>query len=60
MAIENPKRPKDQKINKNMKVRSSVKKFDKCQGCQLIRRGRLQVICSIDPSHKQRQRGKKK
>ncbi len=35
-----------------MKVRSSVKKF--CDGCSVVRRkGRLYVICSKDPKHKQ-------
>ncbi|PWN88620.1 hypothetical protein FA10DRAFT_288152 [Acaromyces ingoldii] len=42
----------DQK--RGMKVRSSVKKF--CDGCSVVRRkGRLYVICSKDPKHKQRQ-----
>lgn len=40
----------DQK--RGMKVRSSVKKF--CDGCSVVRRkGRLYVICSKDPKHKQ-------
>lgn len=35
-----------------MKVRSSVKKF--CDGCSVVRRkGRLYVICSRNPKHKQ-------
>lgn len=35
-----------------MKVRSSIKK--KCEGCSIVRRkGRLYVICSKDPKHKQ-------
>ncbi|SNX83763.1 uncharacterized protein MEPE_02471 [Melanopsichium pennsylvanicum] len=39
---------------RGMKVRSSVKKF--CDGCSVVRRkGRLYVICSKDPKHKQRQ-----
>ncbi|KAN0065722.1 hypothetical protein ACQY0O_000852 [Thecaphora frezii] len=39
---------------RGMKVRSSVKKF--CDGCSVVRRkGRLYVICSRDPKHKQRQ-----
>ena len=37
-----------------MKVRPSVKKI--CDKCKVIRRhGRVQVICSNDPRHKQRQ-----
>ncbi|KAJ4839239.1 hypothetical protein Tsubulata_007772 [Turnera subulata] len=37
-----------------MKVRSSVKKM--CEFCQIIkRRGRVYVICSAKPKHKQRQ-----
>ena len=37
-----------------MKVRPSVKKI--CDRCKLIRRnGRVMVICSKDPRHKQRQ-----
>ncbi|OAY31696.1 uncharacterized protein LOC110630750 [Manihot esculenta] len=37
-----------------MKVRSSVKKM--CEFCQIIkRRGRVYVICSSNPKHKQRQ-----
>ena len=37
-----------------MKVRSSVKKI--CDQCKIIRRhGRIMVICSKDPRHKQRQ-----
>ncbi|CDU26347.1 uncharacterized protein SPSC_06541 [Sporisorium scitamineum] len=39
---------------RGMKVRSSVKRF--CDGCSVVRRkGRLYVICSKDPKHKQRQ-----
>ncbi|CAO1632635.1 unnamed protein product [Jaminaea pallidilutea] len=39
---------------RGMKVRSSVKKF--CEGCSVVRRkGRLYIICSKDPKHKQRQ-----
>lgn len=35
-----------------MKVRSSVKKF--CDGCLVVRRkGRIYVICSKNPKHKQ-------
>jgi large subunit ribosomal protein L36 len=37
-----------------MKVRPSVKKM--CDRCKIIRRdGRIMVICSKDPRHKQRQ-----
>ncbi|KAL0013766.1 uncharacterized protein LOC115977066 [Quercus lobata] len=37
-----------------MKVRSSVKKM--CEFCKTIkRRGRVYVICSANPKHKQRQ-----
>ena len=37
-----------------MKVRPSVKKM--CERCKLIRRhGVVMVICSKDPTHKQRQ-----
>uniref|UniRef100_A0A2P2JVV0 Ribosomal protein n=1 Tax=Rhizophora mucronata TaxID=61149 RepID=A0A2P2JVV0_RHIMU len=38
----------------DMKVRSSVKKM--CQFCQIVRRrGRVYVICSSNPKHKQQQ-----
>ena len=37
-----------------MKVKPSVKKF--CDRCKIIRRrGRILVICSSNPRHKQRQ-----
>lgn len=37
-----------------MKVRSSVKKM--CEFCKTVkRRGRVYVICSSNPKHKQRQ-----
>ena len=37
---------------RTMKVRSSIKRF--CDGCSVVRRkGRLYVICSKDPKHKQ-------
>ncbi|HZE39921.1 MAG TPA: 50S ribosomal protein L36 [Stackebrandtia sp.] len=37
-----------------MKVKPSVKKI--CKNCRTIRRnGRVMVICSTDPRHKQRQ-----
>lgn len=35
-----------------MKVRSSVKRI--CSGCKIVRRkGKVRVICSADPKHKQ-------
>ncbi|XP_071703480.1 uncharacterized protein [Rutidosis leptorrhynchoides] len=37
-----------------MKVRSSVKKM--CEFCRIVkRRGRVFVLCSVKPKHKQRQ-----
>jgi large subunit ribosomal protein L36 len=37
-----------------MKVRASVKKI--CRNCKIVRRhGAVQVICSKEPRHKQRQ-----
>ncbi len=37
-----------------MKVQASVKK--RCDGCKIVKRkGILRVICSKDPTHKQRQ-----
>ncbi|CAA6672661.1 unnamed protein product [Spirodela intermedia] len=37
-----------------MKVRSSVKKL--CQFCQTVkRRGRVYILCTANPKHKQRQ-----
>ncbi len=37
-----------------MKVRTSVKKI--CKDCRIIRReGRVWVVCSKNPKHKQRQ-----
>ncbi|WP_413626999.1 50S ribosomal protein L36 [Fructilactobacillus vespulae] len=37
-----------------MKVRPSVKKI--CEQCKVIkRRGRVMIICSANPKHKQRQ-----
>ena len=37
-----------------MKVRASVRRI--CEGCKMVRRkGRVYVICSINPRHKQRQ-----
>ena len=36
-----------------MKVRSSVRRI--CEGCKIIRRmGLFRVICSTNPTHKQR------
>lgn len=37
-----------------MKIRASVKRV--CEGCKVVRRkGRVYVICSLNPRHKQRQ-----
>ncbi|HEY0983940.1 MULTISPECIES: 50S ribosomal protein L36 [unclassified Schlesneria] len=37
-----------------MKVRASVKLI--CEGCKVVRRkGRVYIICSTNPRHKQRQ-----
>jgi large subunit ribosomal protein L36 len=37
-----------------MKIRASVKRI--CEGCKVVRRkGRVYVICSSNPRHKQRQ-----
>ena len=37
-----------------MKVRASVKKM--CDNCKIVKRhGRVMVICSANPKHKQRQ-----
>ncbi|PCH33673.1 hypothetical protein WOLCODRAFT_112275 [Wolfiporia cocos MD-104 SS10] len=39
---------------RGMKVRSSVKRM--CDGCAVVRRkGRIYIICSKNPKHKQRQ-----
>ncbi|KAF2230310.1 hypothetical protein EV356DRAFT_344941 [Viridothelium virens] len=39
---------------RGMKVRSSVKKL--CESCKSVRRkGRVYIICSANPKHKQRQ-----
>jgi large subunit ribosomal protein L36 len=39
---------------KIMKIRSSIKRI--CEGCKIVRRkGRIYVICSANPRHKQRQ-----
>ncbi|TGZ83849.1 hypothetical protein EX30DRAFT_338449 [Ascodesmis nigricans] len=39
---------------RGMKVRASVKKL--CDGCMSVRRkGRVYIICSKNPKHKQRQ-----
>ncbi|KAG8219795.1 ribosomal protein L36-domain-containing protein [Butyriboletus roseoflavus] len=41
-----------QALTRGMKVRSSVKVM--CDGCSIvIRKGRVYVICSKDPKHKQ-------
>lgn len=48
----------EKKKNKNMKVRSSIKKI--CQNCrQIRRRGKIFIICN-NPKHKQRQKKNKK
>ena len=40
--------------HETMKVRSSVKRI--CEKCKVVRRkGRVYVICSANPRHKQRQ-----
>ena len=37
---------------RGMKVRSAVRKF--CEGCSIVRRkGKIYVICSLNPKHKQ-------
>ncbi|MFM9965639.1 MAG: 50S ribosomal protein L36 [Planctomycetaceae bacterium] len=37
-----------------MKVRSSIRRI--CEGCKIVRRrGRMYVVCRLDPRHKQRQ-----
>ncbi|KAL4243402.1 Ribosomal protein [Abortiporus biennis] len=41
-------------LSRGMKVRSSVKVM--CDGCSVVRRkGRVYIICSKNPRHKQRQ-----
>ncbi|KIK96264.1 hypothetical protein PAXRUDRAFT_32490 [Paxillus rubicundulus Ve08.2h10] len=41
-------------LARGMKVRSSVKVM--CDGCSIVvRKGRVYIICSKDPKHKQRQ-----
>ncbi|KIK28564.1 hypothetical protein PISMIDRAFT_27568 [Pisolithus microcarpus 441] len=41
-------------LTRGMKVRSSVKVM--CDGCSVvIRKGRVYVVCSKNPKHKQRQ-----
>ena len=41
-------------LNSTMKVRSSVKRI--CESCKIVqRKGKIFVICSSDPRHKQRQ-----
>ncbi|ESK86642.1 ribosomal protein l36 containing protein [Moniliophthora roreri MCA 2997] len=41
-------------LARGMKVRSSVKPM--CDGCSVVRRkGRVYVVCSKNPKHKQRQ-----
>ena len=37
---------------RGMKVRSAVRKF--CEGCSIVRRkGKMYVLCSLNPKHKQ-------
>ncbi|KAI0361571.1 hypothetical protein OH77DRAFT_443267 [Trametes cingulata] len=41
-------------LSRGMKVRASVKTM--CDGCSVVRRkGRIYIICSKNPKHKQRQ-----
>ncbi|KAG6890423.1 hypothetical protein C0995_008777 [Termitomyces sp. Mi166 len=41
-------------LSRGMKVRSSVKVM--CDGCSVVKRkGRVYVVCSKNPKHKQRQ-----
>ncbi|KAA1471518.1 hypothetical protein DENSPDRAFT_837526 [Dentipellis sp. KUC8613] len=41
-------------MSRGMKVRSSVKLM--CDGCSVVRRkGRIYILCSKNPRHKQRQ-----
>ncbi|KAH0590765.1 hypothetical protein H2248_000890 [Termitomyces sp. 'cryptogamus'] len=41
-------------LSRGMKVRSSVKVM--CEGCSIVKRkGRIYVVCSKNPKHKQRQ-----
>ena len=47
-------RKKDKKIKRKMKVRTAIKRL--CEACRIVkRRGRLYVVCSKVPKHKQRQ-----
>jgi len=42
------------RVRHTVKVKPSVKRI--CNNCRIIRRhGRVMVICSTDPRHKQRQ-----
>jgi len=42
------------KVECEMKIRASVKRI--CEGCKIVqRKGRVYVICSLNPRHKQRQ-----
>jgi large subunit ribosomal protein L36 len=44
----------EKKVSRAMKVRSSVKQI--CENCKIVRRkGKIYVICSSNPRHKQRQ-----
>ncbi|KAN0133282.1 Ribosomal protein L36 domain containing protein [Lactarius tabidus] len=46
--------PAPMSLNRGMKVRSSVKIM--CDGCNVVRRkGRVYILCTKNPRHKQRQ-----
>ena len=50
----NNNRKKERKIKRKMKVRTAIKRL--CEACRIVkRRGRLYVVCSKVPKHKQRQ-----
>lgn len=45
---------REKETGKRMKVRASVRRI--CEKCKMVRRkGRVYVICSANPRHKQRQ-----
>ena len=47
-------RKKEREIKRKMKVRTAIKRL--CEACRIVkRRGRLYVVCSKVPKHKQRQ-----
>lgn len=51
---DNNNRKKERKIKRKMKVRTAIKRL--CEACRIVkRRGRLYVVCSKVPKHKQRQ-----